>query len=385
MRLPGMNCAPMERQILSLNAKSDLRGGNRLLPVLEGIEDEKARGGADATVGHVECGPGRDRQRAETEEQEVDDVSVQNAVGEVAQDAGDQERQRDPAQLVREGAPRVCDEQRGQREEGDDDEEAVAVRGGEDAEGGPRIGEIDEIEQIGRDGAALVQREVMGDEPLRSLVKQVERQGQQEPGFHPGNAPTTSEQRLHNSGWRGSSPTPGRWRQQRSHFLCLLGVRMAFVSGPGPTVSSLRMKNSSSSPRSPPRDARRGASAISRCTAASSALPMSFSCRAFSTACAMTARRFRRVSTRSSAGASPGSGRSSRCTDAVWPAAPQASSAVKTRMGASNFARESNTLAMAAWVARRRGEAGASQYIRSLVMSIYRLLRSTAQNWFKAW
>ena len=76
-----------------------------------------------------------------------------------------------------------------------------------------------------------------------------------------------------------------------------------------------------------------------------------------------------------------GAGKSCSCTLPSYPAYSQASSAVKTRMGASRRHRALKTMVMAVWVARRRTEVTSSQYRRSFVVSTYRAERSLVQNW----
>src|ERR1700730_819025 len=108
---------------------------------------------------------------------------------------------------------------------------------------------------------------------FRHAIQQIERQGNEEDIFHL-EAPTTFSHRSHKSGCVLLLPTYSRCRQQRAHFWKAVFVTVALASFAPLIVRSLKIKNSSSSSLL--------TSLVTfefewRTTAASSALPISFS------------------------------------------------------------------------------------------------------------
>ncbi len=87
------------------------------------------------------------------EEQEIDDVTVQEAIGQVAKNAGEKQPEGEPTPWV---AWFLAQEQNGdddERDAGERDEEAVVVPEG--AEGRAVVGDVDEGEEIGDRSSVL--------------------------------------------------------------------------------------------------------------------------------------------------------------------------------------------------------------------------------------
>ena len=240
----------------------------------------------------LNAGHGLAKRNVQIEEQKIDDVTVQQAIGQIAEHAGEEQSERDAPPRIARLAPQQQDgDDDDERDAGERDEEAVVVPEG--AEGGAGVRDVDEGEEIGDDRARLVGIDEAEDETFGHLVEGVEGQGEEKENSH-ARASTTAAQRSHNSGCAALAPTVARWRQQRAHFsLGVLAIE-ALGSSAGSSFRSLRMKNSSSSSRGG-----KVAKRLSQCktTAASSALPISFSWRAFSIAWPMTPRSLSNSST----------------------------------------------------------------------------------------
>jgi hypothetical protein len=81
----------------ALDPPSDVRSGSRFLRLSERMNDETDDRDADAGVGHVERGERMRQGDVQIEKQEVDDVTVQEAVGQIAHYSGEKQSERDIA------------------------------------------------------------------------------------------------------------------------------------------------------------------------------------------------------------------------------------------------------------------------------------------------
>lgn len=151
-------------------------------PILQERMDHKtADGDADAGVGDIKGGPGMSQRHVEIEEEEIDDVPMQQAVGQVTKHAGQQQREGDIAPSVGRMSP---NEECGDDDEGgagkDDEEEVVIPEG---TEGGASVGDEDEGEDVRDNDARLFREDVPEDEPFGDLIERVKRQAKEEE-FH---------------------------------------------------------------------------------------------------------------------------------------------------------------------------------------------------------
>ena len=67
--------------------------GRRPSRMLEGVKDEEDDRDTDAGIGDVEGGPGVGQRNVQIDEQKVDDVTVEETVGEISHYAGQEQRQ----------------------------------------------------------------------------------------------------------------------------------------------------------------------------------------------------------------------------------------------------------------------------------------------------
>jgi hypothetical protein len=72
------------------------------------MHDEAADGDEDAGVGHVESGPGMREWHVKIEEREIDDVTMEEAVGQVPHDPAEEQGQGDIAQRIAQARPPLC-------------------------------------------------------------------------------------------------------------------------------------------------------------------------------------------------------------------------------------------------------------------------------------
>ncbi len=148
----------------------------------QSLDDEAKDRHADAGIGNVKGGPGMGKGHVQIEEEEVDDVAVQETIGQVAEDAREEKGEggvAPPVWCVMADEEGQHDDERDARK--DDEEDVVVLEG---AEGGAVVGDEDEREKFRDDEARLIRRDVMDDEPLRDLVEQVKRKGKEKKEAH---------------------------------------------------------------------------------------------------------------------------------------------------------------------------------------------------------
>ena len=101
--------------------------------------------------------------------EEIDDESVEEAVGEIAEDARDKEGGADACGYIREGSASGQKRQRAQGDTRKSDEEEVVVL--QHSKGGPGIVDLDEIEKTGNDWNHVVRPDEPKHKPLGGLVE----------------------------------------------------------------------------------------------------------------------------------------------------------------------------------------------------------------------
>ena len=111
------------------------------------------------------------------EEQEIDDVTVQEAIGEIAEDPGQEQTESDPSPRITRFAAQEQNGHYNERDTGKRDEETVVVP--ERAEGRAGVRDVDESKKIGNDNVRIGRIDEAKDETLRDLIEGVERQGEE--------------------------------------------------------------------------------------------------------------------------------------------------------------------------------------------------------------
>ena len=114
---------------------------------------------------------------ADIEVEEVDDVSVDHAVGDVAEDAGEDEGAGEAGELVG-GFTEEQDEHDDGHDGAEDDVEIEPAA--HESEGGAGVGHVDQIEESRDDGDFVVQGDVGEGRPLGQLVEDVKGDGEEE-------------------------------------------------------------------------------------------------------------------------------------------------------------------------------------------------------------
>ena len=168
---------------------------------------------ANTGIGNIERRPRMRVGKVEIEKKKIDDVSVKKAIGQVSQDASEQERQRNIAPDVPGPPPDEKRHDKEKRETGNHDEKRVVVL--ERTESRTRVRDVDQVEQTGNDHAWLIRF----DEPKHiifgQLIERVERQRKEENEFHTDptlfvTRATTFSHRSHKSGCSLLVPTYAR-------------------------------------------------------------------------------------------------------------------------------------------------------------------------------
>ena len=110
---------------------------------------------------------------AEVKVEEVDDVAVENAIGDVAEDA----REDEGAGQAGEGIGGFAEEKDKHDHGHDGSEKDVEIEPStHQSEGGTGIGDVDQIEEAGNDGDFVVQGDEGQSGPLRQLIEDEERE-----------------------------------------------------------------------------------------------------------------------------------------------------------------------------------------------------------------
>src|SRR6476646_10798233 len=184
------------------------------------MNHETDDGHANAGVGHIKCRPGMRERNVKVEEEEIDDVAVDQTVGEISKHTRQQQGERYVPQRIRRATTQEQRNDEEQCQKAKDDKGEVVVF--ENAEGGTGVCYIHDVKNIRNH---YVWR-LVGDnkpkyKPFCDLIECIERQRNQENEFHLATFPalaTTCSQRSQSSRCVALAPTLGRCRQQRAHF-----------------------------------------------------------------------------------------------------------------------------------------------------------------------
>ena len=113
---------------------------------LERVDNEADHRNADAGVGDVKRRPRVRERDVQIEEQKIDDMTVEETIGEVSHDAGKKQGERNVAQRVRRASPKEQGQNNPERDTGENDEKQVVIP--ERSEGGSGVRDMDETKEI---------------------------------------------------------------------------------------------------------------------------------------------------------------------------------------------------------------------------------------------
>jgi hypothetical protein len=139
------------------------------------VNDEANDGDENARVGYIEGRPGMRERHVQIEKSEIDDVTVEETVGQVPHDAREEQRERDIAERI--AVPSAAKQERENKNESDarkDDEKRVVVL--ERAESRAIVGHVHDREKIRDDDVNILGAHKPQDEPLCDLVQRIERE-----------------------------------------------------------------------------------------------------------------------------------------------------------------------------------------------------------------
>ena len=94
----------------------------------------------------LKAGHGMRERDVQIEEQKIDHVTVEETIGQVSHDAGQEQGERNVAQRVGRASPKEQGQHDNERDTGEDDEEQVVVL--ERSEGRPGVRDVDEAKEI---------------------------------------------------------------------------------------------------------------------------------------------------------------------------------------------------------------------------------------------
>src|ERR1044071_111471 len=117
------------------------------------------------------------------EEQKIDDMAVDETIGQVSHDSRQEQSERQVAQCVGRSGPKEQCQNDNKRQAGEDDKEPVVVL--ERSESRTVVCHIHEIEEIGHNGKLRILRmNALKHQPFRDLVQCVKREREKEEEFH---------------------------------------------------------------------------------------------------------------------------------------------------------------------------------------------------------
>jgi len=137
---------------------------------------------ADARVGDIECGPGVRERDMQIDQQEIDDVAVEETIGEISHNAGQEQGERDVAQCVGGPPSQEQGQNNTERDTREDDEKGVVVP--KRPEGRAGVGHVHEAKKIGDNKMPLLCLNVAEHPPFRDLIQGVERERQEKDESH---------------------------------------------------------------------------------------------------------------------------------------------------------------------------------------------------------
>jgi hypothetical protein len=161
------------------------------------MDNKTENSNTDAGVGYIKGRPRMGEGNVKIEKEKVDNMTVQQPIGEIAENAGEEQSQSDAtprAMRVRAQKEKTNDNKCDARKS---DKETVVV--GEGTKGRTGIGDMNDREEIGQEHARLGRINQTQNKMLRELIEQVERQSKEEKNSH-GSWSITAAQRSQRSG-----------------------------------------------------------------------------------------------------------------------------------------------------------------------------------------
>jgi len=140
----------------------------------ERVDDEKHHSNRDTGVRHIKRRPWVGVSNVQIEKEKIDHVSEQEAISQIPQNPGEQQREREVAPRI---GPAVSDEQNRHDDQGDDgnyDEESIVAS--ERSKRRTCIRDVNQTEKVRHDDARLIRADQPQDEVLRQLIQCVGRQ-----------------------------------------------------------------------------------------------------------------------------------------------------------------------------------------------------------------
>jgi hypothetical protein len=149
------------------------------------MDDKECDCDADARIGYVEGGPGVEDpwgRRSQIEQKKIDDVAVKETIGQVAEDAGQQQAERDVAPFVRRSFSQKQNQNNQQGDTRNSNEKFVVVLEGTERSAGIR--NVYEMEEPFHHRMRFLGVDILKHQILCQLIQRVEREGEEKDVFH---------------------------------------------------------------------------------------------------------------------------------------------------------------------------------------------------------
>jgi hypothetical protein len=146
------------------------------------MNDETDHRDANTGIGHIESRPRVSERQVQIKQKKIDDVPVEEPIGQVSQDPGQEQGKRDVAPLIYDPAPDKERHHDKKGNKGEDDEKIVVVS--KRPKGRPGVGNVYQIEKPRDDSSRLVGGKRTQDERFGDLIQGVQRQGEKQDELH---------------------------------------------------------------------------------------------------------------------------------------------------------------------------------------------------------
>ena len=146
------------------------------------MDDEKRYRNRDAGVRHVKRWPGVGVPNVQIEEEKIDHVSVQEAISEIPQNPGEQQRKREVAPGIGLSASDEQNRHDKQRDDGNYNEESIVAPERSKRRAGIR--NVNQTEKVRHENVRVVRANESQDQLLRALVEKVKRQRKKQDESH---------------------------------------------------------------------------------------------------------------------------------------------------------------------------------------------------------
>ena len=137
------------------------------------MNDEKEDRDANAGIRHVESRPGMSQRDVQIEQQKINDVAVQQPIGQIPKNPGEEQTERDIPPDVPGPPPHQQRDHEEQRHAGNGNEKSIVISEG--TEGRAGVGHMNQIQEAGNNHPRLFRINRLDDQVFGELIDRPKR------------------------------------------------------------------------------------------------------------------------------------------------------------------------------------------------------------------